>query len=79
MKYGSWEEMVNAQAIAFSALCAQNPRLMELADKADESYDSLTPAERDEYAALLDEVHNDPFFARRCAKEREEMEAQERP
>ena len=79
MKYQTWEDMVAAQAAAFADLCAQNARLTELADKCDNGYNDLTEAEADELFALWDEVESNPFFARRCELEREEMEAQERP
>jgi uncharacterized membrane protein len=79
MKYDSWEDMVDAQAIAFSTLCAQNERLTELADKADDGFNFMEEAEQDELFTLLDEVYNDPFFSRRCEKEREEMDEQEHP
>lgn len=79
MKYDSWEDMVDAQAIAFSALCAQNERLTELADKADDGFDLMSEAEQDELFALWENVHNNPFFATRCEKEWEEMDEQEHP
>ena len=79
MKYDSWEDMVDAQARAFCALCAQNERLSELADKADDGYDNMDQAEQDELFALWDEVHENPFFSARCEKERAEMDEQERP
>ena len=79
MKYDSWEDMVNAQAIAFSALCAQNERLAELAEKADDGYNFMSKAEQDELFELFEEVHNNPFFSRRCMMEAEEMEEQEHP
>ena len=74
MKYGSWEDMVDAQAIAFCALCAQDERLTELADKADDGYNYLTEAEQDELMTRWDMVHNNPFFAARCEREWEAME-----
>lgn len=79
MKYDSWEDMIDAQAIAFSALCAQNERLTELAEKADDGYNFLSKAEQDELFTLLEDTHNNPFFSARCAKEWEEMEEQEHP
>lgn len=79
MKYSSWEDMVDAQAIAFSALCAQNERLTELADKADDGFDFMSDAEQDELFALWEGVHNNPFFSARCEKEWEEMDEQEHP
>lgn len=75
MKYDSWEDMVDAQAQAFMTLCNQNPRLVELADKADENgYNALTPAERDEFFLLMEKTHDNPFFSLRCEREWEEME-----
>ena len=74
MKYSSWEDMVDAQAIAFSALCAQNERLTELADKADDGFDFMSDAEQDELFTLWEGVHNNPFFSARCEKEWEEMD-----
>lgn len=75
MKYDSWEDMVDAQARAFCALCTQNKRLTELANKADENgYNALTPAEQDELFLLMEKTHDNPFFALRCEREREEME-----
>ena len=74
MKYSSWEDMVDAQAIAFCALCAQDTRLNELADKADDGYNYLTEAEQDELMARWDNVHNNPFFVARCEREWEAME-----
>lgn len=79
MKYDSWEDMVDAQAIAFSALCAQNARLTELADKADDGFNFMSKAEQDELFALWEGVHNNPFFEARCKKEWEEMDEQEHP
>ena len=40
----SWEDVVNEQAIAFAALCAQNPRLRYLAEK-DDSGERMTAAD----------------------------------
>ena len=77
MKYDSWDEMVNAQAIAFSQLCSQNARLMELAEKADNGYNNMAKAEQDELFHLMEETYDNPFFSRRCEKEREEMEPEE--
>ena len=74
MKYDSWEDMVDAQAIAFSALCAQNTRLTELADKADDGFNLMSDAEQDELFTLWEGVHNNPFFSARCEKEWEEMD-----
>lgn len=79
MKYDSWEDMIDAQAMAFSALCAQNERLTELADKADDGFDLMSEAEQDELFTLWEGVHNNPFFAMRCEKEWEEMDEQEHP
>ena len=79
MKYNSWEDMVDAQAMAFCALCDQNERLSELADKAEDGFDNMNKAEQDELFSLWDEVHENPFFSTRCEKEREEMEEQEHP
>lgn len=79
MKYDSWEDMVDAQARAFCALCAQNERLTELAEKADDGYDHMTEAEQDELMDLWDDIHNNLFFSRRCMKEEEELDMQEHP
>ena len=79
MKYDSWEDMVDAQAIAFSALCAQNARLTELADKADDGFNFMSESEQNELMSLWDEIHETPFFSARCEKEWEEMENQEHP
>ena len=74
MKYNSWEDMVDAQATAFSALCAQNEELVKLAEKADNGYNNMTTEEQDKLFKLLDETYNNPFFRNRCMKEEEEME-----
>lgn len=79
MKYNSWEDMIDAQAIAFSALCAQNERLTELADKADDGFDLMDEAEQAELFSLLENVQNNPFFSQRCEKEWEKMDEQEHP
>lgn len=80
MKYDSWENMVDAQAVAFSSLCARNERLNELAEKADtDGYNSLTEAERNEFVALMDGVNDNPFFSLRCEEEWDEMDEQEHP
>ena len=79
MKYSSWEDMVDAQARAFCALCSQNERLTELADKADDGFNFMSESEQNELCALFDEVHNSPFFATRCEREWEEMDEQEHP
>ena len=80
MKYDSWEDMVDAQAQAFMALCNQNQRLTELAEKADENgYNALTTAEQNELFSLMEETHDNPFFSARCEKEWEEMDEQEHP
>jgi hypothetical protein len=79
MKYNSWEDMVNAQAIAFSTLCAQNEQLAELAEKADDGYDLMSDAEQAKLFTLCEEVYNNPFFSARCKKEWEEMDEQEHP
>ena len=77
MRYNSWEDMVDAQAIAFSALCAQNARLSELADKADDGYNFLSDAEQEELEMLMEQVNSNPFFARRCELETEAIEEEE--
>lgn len=77
MKYDSWEDMIDAQAIAFSALCAQNKRLTELAEKADDGFNFMDETEQDELFSLCENVQNNPFFSRRCEKEWEEMDGQE--
>ena len=74
MKYDSWEDMIDAQAKAFCALCAQDERLNELAEKADNGYDNMSRAEQEELHGLWEKVYNNPFFANRCAQERESME-----
>ena len=73
MKYDSWEDMVNAQAIAFSKLCAQDARLTELAEKADDGYNTLSEAEAQEFFHRAENIYDNPFFSRRCEKEWKEM------
>lgn len=79
MKYASWEDMVDAQAIAFAAICSQNERLNELATKADEGYNYMTPSEQNELFSLWEEMSDNSFFSLRCETEWEEMDEQENP
>jgi hypothetical protein len=80
MKYNSWEDMVDAQAIAFCSMCARDSRLSELTNKSDENgFNSLSKAEQDEFFSLSEDVMNNPFFSRRCMNESEEMDMQEHP
>lgn len=77
MRYTNWEDMVDAQAVAFSALCSQNERLSELVDKADEGYNAMSASETDEMFSLMEDVYNNPFFCHRRMMEEEEMEEDE--
>ena len=72
-RYSDWEEMVNEQAIAFAALCARDGRISELAEKED-SEEGLTDAEMEEFFQLANAMMENPFFARRCARDWEELE-----
>lgn len=79
MKYNSWDDMVDAQAQAFMALCANNARIAELSDKCDNGYNDLSEEEADELFRLWEEVESNPFFSRRCEAEWEAMDEQEHP
>lgn len=75
-RYSDWEEMVNEQAIAFAALCARDGRISELAEKED-SGEGLTDAEMNEFFLLTNAMMENPFFARRCLRDWEELEGGE--
>ena len=75
-RYSDWEEMVDEQAKSFAALCARDGRISELAAKED-SGEGLTDAETEEFFQLTTAMMENPFFARRCARDWEELETAE--
>ena len=51
-------------AVAFSALCEQDARLMDLVNRYDNDTSSLSDAEFTEMCNRMDRIHRSPFVER---------------